>query len=252
MMRFSIRAQGRSQVRFQILRSVALSSALLLGGCMIPPSDDAARIGPFFAPSNYTGGPQLPATLRRVVLLPIAGGTVAPAESVAALDPVFTAQLQRQNRFEIVTLTRAECLQRFQAEEFPSAGALPATLLNRLQREFGADGVMFIDLTVFKPYRPLAIGVRAKLATVEDPARLVWTFDDVYSAAEAPVANSARAHFLESDGGRIPADLTPSVLQSPGRFATYVASSVFSTLPPVFSAVPTNDAKPAPEVATPR
>jgi len=252
MMRFCLRAREGSDACSWAACRLLLLGALFLAGCMIPPSDDPARIGPFFAPSNYTGDPQLPATLRRVVLLPIAGGTVAPAESVAALDAVFTAQLQRQNRFEIVTLTRAECLQRFQAEEFPSVGALPATLLKRLQREFGADGVMFIDITVFKPYRPLALGVRAKLATIEDPTRLVWTFDNVYSAAEAPVANSARAHFLESDGGRIPADLTPSVLQSPGRFATYVASSVFSTLPPVFSVVPTNDAKQAPEVATPR
>jgi hypothetical protein len=107
--------------------------------------------------------------------------------------------------------------------------------MNRLRQEFGADAVMFIDLTVFKPYRPLSLGVRAKLATVDGDVRLIWTFDNVYSAATPSVANSARAHFLESDGGRIPADLTPSVLQSPGRFASYVAASAFSTLPPVYS-----------------
>jgi hypothetical protein len=121
-------------------------------------------------------------------------------------------------------------------------------LLTRLQREFAADAVMFIDLTVFKPYRPLALGVRAKLATIEENVRLIWTFDNVYAAADPAVANSARAHFIDSDGGRIPADLTPSVLQSPTRFASYVAASMFSTLPPVS----TIRVKDTPEVARPR
>src|SRR5688572_7588591 len=237
MIRSSSRRQGCSDARHWVARTILVFGAMLFTGCVVPPSNDAARVGPFFTPRNYTGDSQLPATLRRVVLLPIVGGSVAPEESVAALDSVFIAQLQRQNRFEIVTLTRADCLQRFQAEEFSSVGSLPATLLSRLQREFGADAVMFVDLTVFKPYRPLALGVRAKLATVEDPVRLIWTFDNVYSAADAPVANSARAHFRESDGGRIPADLTPSVLQSPGRFASYVAADMFSTLPAVFGSV---------------
>jgi hypothetical protein len=230
-------------IRRGVAVTIVMLACGLFAGCVVPPVNDAARIGPFYSPRNFTGDPHLPATIRRVVLLPIAGGSVAPAESVTALDAVFTAELQRQNRFEIVTLTRADCLQRFQVEEFSSVGSLPATLMSRLQREFAADAVLFVDLTVFKPYRPLALGVRAKLATIEDPVRLVWTFDNVYAAADAAVANSARAHFLDSDGGRIPADLTPSVLQSPTRFASYVAASMFSTLPPVVTPSPVVDAK---------
>jgi hypothetical protein len=57
------------------------------------------------------------------------------------------------------------------------------------------------------------------------------------------VANSARAHFIESDRGGVPADLTPSVLQSPSRFATYVASDMFSTLPAIFAAEPAKNVK---------
>lgn len=240
---FGFRRYADAEFCRALSRWFAAAALGLLTSCVAPPANDGVRMGPFFQPTNFTGERQLPATVRRVVLLPIAGGSVAPAESAAALDPVFIAELQRKNRFEVVTLTRADCLQRFQAEEFPSVGPLPASLMNRLQQEFGADAVMFVDLTVFKPYRPLSIGVRAKLATIEDNVRLIWTFDNVYSAATPSVANAARAHFLESDGGRIPADLTPSVLQSPGRFASYVAASAFSTLPPVYSSVPEVDAK---------
>ena len=231
---------------------VAVVAVGLLSSCMVPPVNDTARVGPFFTATNHTGDAQIPANVRRVVLLPIASGTVAPAESVAALDAVFLRELQRKNRFEIVTLTRSDCLQRFQAEEFTSVSALPADMLKRLQREFAADAVLFIDLTVFRAYRPLALGIRSKLATLGEDVHLVWTFDNVYSASDAAVANSARAHFVDSDRGGVPADMTPSVLQSPSRFASYVAADMFGTLPPVYSAAPKINSKDAPEVAVPR
>jgi hypothetical protein len=227
---------ARGQV---VVMALLVSVCGLFSACLAPPVDDPARTGPFYRPTNFRGERELPQTVRRVVLLPIAGGSIATGESTSALDAVFTTELQRKNRFEVVTLTRADCLRRFQAEEFSSVGLLPANLMARLRREFDADAVLLIDLTVFKPYRPLAIGVRAKLATIGETTQLLWSFDNVYSAADGPVANSARAHFLESDRGGIPADLTPSVLQSPTRFGSYVAADMFATLPPVYVSKPT-------------
>jgi hypothetical protein len=223
--------------------ALALLSLAVFGGCMHPALIDGARTGPFYSPPNHAGDAQLPADLRRVVLLPIAGGSVATPESVAALDPVFLAELQKQNRFEIVPLTREECLRHFRAEEFLSTAALPHDFMTRLRQDHAADAVMFVDLTVFKPYRPLAIGVRAKLATLGGDVRLLWTFDNVFAASEPAVANSARHHFLDSDRGGIPADPTQGVLQSPTRFASYVAAAAFATLPPVYTPPPPPPAK---------
>jgi hypothetical protein len=210
---------------------------------MTPAIDDPARVGPYFTPTNLAGETQLPANIRRVVLLPAAAGTVAEPESVVALDAVLVAELQKQNRFEVVTLSRGECRQRFHVDEFSSTGALPHDFMAILRRDYAADAVLFVDVTVFKPYRPLALGLRAKLATVEDGVRLLWTFDNVFSATDEAVANAARHHFLESDRHGVPADFTQGVLQSPSRFSTYVASAMFQTLPPVYSApnpVPTS------------
>lgn len=228
---------SRFPARFTPLRLCLAAAALVLAaaGCMNPAINDSARVGPFYHPANHTGDAQLPATLHRVVVLPIAGGAVASAESVAALDPVFAAELQKQNRFEVVALTREDCLRRFRLPEIPSTAALPADFLARLRREYGADGVLFTDLTVFKPYRPLALGVRAKLATTGDDVRLVWTFDNLFSADDETVANSARHHFLGTDRQGVPTDVTRAVLQSPSRFASYVAAEMFATLPPVYA-----------------
>ena len=217
----------------------AFGAALLaLAGCMHPPAHDSARTGPFHAAVNHAAEPHLPANLRRVVLLPLAGGSAADAESAAALSAVFAAELQKQNRFEVVTLTRDDMLRRFRRPEVLSTAALPHDLVAKLRRDLAVDGVMFVDLTVYKPYRPMMIGVRAKLATAGEDVRLLWAFDNVFSAADPTVANSARHHFINSDRGGVPADLTPGVMHSPSKFAEFVAAQAFSTLPPVYVPAP--------------
>ncbi len=223
-------------------------AALALAGCMTPSIDDPARTGPYFTPTNHAGEPQLPANFRRVVFLPLAGGTAASVDSTAALDPVFLAELQKQNRFEIVRLTREDCARMFHTEELSSTAALPADFVEVLRQHYAADGVLFIDVTVYKPYRPIALGVRAKLATL-DGVRLVWTFDNLFSIADPAVSNSARHHFLDSDRRGLPGDSTQAVLESPARFASYVAAEMFATLPPVYRAAP---APAAAQVANPR
>lgn len=204
--------------------------ALLSIGCVQPGHFDSARKGPFYQPANYLGEPSL-GGIRRVVVLPLWGGDVATEETVADLDPTILTALQHQRRFEVVSLSREDALRKFRTTSFSSAAALPHDLMAYLASEYAAEAVLFIDLTVYKPYPPLAVGFRAKLATI-DGARLVWTFDDLFSADDARVANGARNHFLDLDR-RIPADMTHGVLQSPSRFATYATTAMFATLPPV-------------------
>lgn len=209
--------------------AAALAAAAWTAGCMHPGPYDEARVGPFFVPSNVegeatTGG------LRRVVVLPIWAAHPVSTESAAGFDEVFLNALQRERRFEVVALTREDCLRRFRREALPSSGALPTNLLGALKAEFAADGVMFLDLTVYSAYKPIAIGLRAKLASI-DGARLVWAFDNVFATDEPAVANAARRHFLDRDKA-VPLDLTPAALQSPSRFAAYVAAATFATLPP--------------------
>jgi len=214
-------------------RLLPLAALALVAGCTHPSLLDPARQGPFFAPTNVVGAPTL-GGIRRVVLLPVCGGTLAPEEAVAAFDPIFAAALQRTNRFEVVTLSRETCREKFHAPEFSSAAALPHNFLAELRREFAADAVLFVDLTAFNAYRPLALGLRAKLAVLDPAAgaQLLWSFDNLFSAADSAVANAARHHYLDADRG-VPADLSVAALLSPSRFAGYAASAMFSTLPPV-------------------
>lgn len=216
--------------RFGLVAGLAL-----LAGCMTPPYDDPARQGPFFYPSNHVGEAALPGNIRRIVLLPISGGEIAPASSTTSFDPVMVTALQQQNRFEVVAISRDACRRMFGVDEISSVSALPPNFMAEIAHEYAADAVMFIDVTVFRPYRPLAIGLRAKLATIRD-VRLVWTFDNVFSASDPTVANSARHYLLQTSRRDVPTDMSPAVLQSPSNFAAYAADAMFSTLPPVANA----------------
>jgi hypothetical protein len=205
-----------------------LAALSLAAGCMHPPRTDSARIGPFFSPGNVASEANL-GGIRRVVVLPLASRPDLPKESIAALDEVFVAALVAEKRFEVVTLSREECRRRFGVESLLSTDALPHDLMATLQREFEAEGVLFVDMTTYHAYKPISMGLRAKLARAED-ARLVWSFDNLFSAEDPLLQNSARRHFLDRDRS-IPADLTVGVLLSPRQFATYAAAAMFGTLP---------------------
>lgn len=213
-----------------LLRCLAIASVAFVSACSSLPSGNPAGRGPFFTPTNFSGVPVLPAAIHRVVLMPASGGSVVAPEVAESFDAVFATALLAEKRFETVTLTRDECRRRFGAEEFSSTAALPHDFMQKLRRDFAADAVIFVDLTSLQAYRPLALGVRAKLATLEDVS-LLWNFDHVFSAADPAVANSARRYFLKGDTAGTPLDLSPSALQSPSRFCEYVAATMFSTLP---------------------
>lgn len=210
---------------------LALSAVGLVASCQTVPPYDAAYQGPFFQPHNFAGEKRLPADVRRVILLPISTVALVRSETAASLDAVLSSSLQRQQRFEVIALDREECRAWLGREAFSSTAALPHGLFDKLVQRYAADAVLFVDLTVYEPYRPQSVGLRAKLATLQE-VRLLWTFDEVISATDPAVANSARRHALTEDRGLVPVDLSPAALQSPGRFAAFAADTMFATLPP--------------------
>jgi hypothetical protein len=208
-------------------------AAFALAGCSTvhPGIADPARTGPFFAPHNYVGAARMPASVRRVVLLPVHGGAFATAEMSESLDPVFASALEKQLRFEVVTLSRDECEKSFGVPDISSASALPHDFLQIVGEKCGAQAVLFVDITAYRAYRPLTLGIRAKLASVADRS-LIWTFDDLFSTTAPAVVNSVRRFYSPDEFGAVPFDLSPDALSSPGRFAGYVSDAVFKTLPP--------------------
>lgn len=217
-----------------MIRPTVLSLALIaVTGCnTVPGLVDRAggEQGAHFTPVNFRGETRLPAEVQRVAVLPVDGGAIAGEESAAAMDAVLLTALQRQMRFEVVVVSREECHRLFGASAFSSVAALPHGFLEKIASNYAVDAVLFTDLTVYKAYRPLALGFRAKLATVRD-VRLVWAFDEVFSADSQPMRNSVRSFYRRGDHPA-PSDPVPAVLQSPVRFGAVAADLMFRTLPP--------------------
>ena len=208
-----------------------LAALAALAGCSTPASHPgAAGSAAAFQPQNFVGERVLPRSVRRVLLLPVHGGMYAPSEVCEYLDPIFASALEHEMRFEVVVLTREECAKSFGTPDLASTDLLPRDFLQKLGAEYAAQAVMFVDITAFDAYRPLSIGIRAKLATVSD-RRLIWSFDEVYSTLDPRVAASLRRFYLKngSPGGSI--DLSADALVSPRRFAAYAAATTFDTLP---------------------
>ncbi len=194
------------------------------------PLIDPVVLGPFFTPKNFSGVPRLPAKLQRVVLLPVAGVPGAPVEALASFDRVVLAELEHQARFEVVVADPAALMRLFGRPRLLSSEVLPADFLSVLGREFGADGVMFVDITSYSPYQPLVLGFRAKLAATN--GAILWAFDTLFSTGDPTVANAARRHDRKRQPSSEPGDTSFTVLRSPMRFADYAADAAFATLPP--------------------
>jgi hypothetical protein len=205
---------------------ILLLAILVSPGCQSNVLQDEL---PPYVPRNFIRVAQLPAEVRRVLLLPVAGGADMSPEMLRELDAVLLAALQRRNRFEVVALPREECHRRFGRGAFNSSGLLPSGFVTMLGASHAADALLFIDLTVLRTHRPLQLGLRAKLVPA-GPAEteMWWCFDEVISTDDPRVAASVRRRFQQP---REPVDLSPVALQSPVRFATYVADTMFATLP---------------------
>lgn len=210
---------------------LAGACALLATGCASRPRVEIAwKDGPFFTPTNFVGSAEMPADVRRVAVLPAAGLDGYTVESTVGLVDAMRAALGRSARFEAVTIPAERWATISGGRPAGPGEAFSPEWFDTLAREFGVDAVLLTEVTEFRAYAPLALGVRCKLARLGGDHGVVWSFDTVFDARNPAVANSVRQHAARTGLGA-PTDSGPLGLQSPRRFAAYVFEAVFATLP---------------------
>ena len=167
--------------------------------------------------------------MRRVAMLPLSGGQVTP-EALRDISAAFHAELSKKALFEVVPISGSELEAMCGQRQLSSVAPLPAQVLESLREKYGAEGVLFTDITHLHAYRPIAIGVRAKLVDAGSGA-ISWASDCVYDSGHPAVAENARQFQRQhSDPHRSIPDDGGSVLLSPSRFAKFVANSTFNSL----------------------
>lgn len=205
-------------------------SAALLTGCSDLDKKPLYPEGPGFKPTNvYQPYPAL--GIRRVALLPAYDGR-ADDNRQRDLDSNFSTALSATGRFEVTAVSRNELISICGRNQVNSTEGLPPRLLPVLRAEYGAEAVMFVDITRDEPFKPLALGVRAKLVDTRGGQPILWSCDTVFNSGDPAVANSAKRFQLNEGRQEFPVDQDgSSVLLSPSRFSRYAAGAVFATLP---------------------
>lgn len=206
---------------------------LLLTGCTSPRLERELKdipLGRSYEPQNVFAQQYLLPTVGKVAVLPIYTGSVALSVSETT-EAAFFQSLRQFNRFELVMVPRQVIYEQTGRDAVSVFEPLPADLLDFLVREYAVDAVLQSDLTVFRPYKPMQMGVRAQLFVIVDQ-EIIWSCDELFDAGEKSVVTAARRyaeHYLEQP---YPLQSSFSVFMTPQRFAGYVGHALFATLPP--------------------
>ena len=206
-----------------------LSSILILSSCRKFKEEEVVAKAEPFKPTNIYPVERLPLHFTRVVLLPCFHPD-SDSTILKFCDQVFYQELAQERIFEIIQLSTNDLQDLFGYKRLSSTGRLPANFLKRIEDQTGANGVLFVDLDSYKPFRPMSLGVRSKLVDLKT-GEFMWAIDETFDAGHASVVVGA-SQFQEVAQVRALSDRTNgSVLHSPRNFTKYVASTIFSTLP---------------------
>lgn len=184
---------------------------------------------PSYNPSNvFALSDEIQQNINRVALLPIYNNYYA-RNILEPLDRSFNMELGQMQLFEVVTVSENDLKELFGASQFDSTQRLPHDFFSKIKAYYNADAVMFVDLTSYKPYKPMVMGIRAKLVSTEN-VTILWSFESIYDAGDTRVAMGARRYQRQFDTQSYPLNSPVSVLQSPRKFSKYVAYTTFRTL----------------------
>jgi hypothetical protein len=203
------------------------------------------------AANVFSASPELPPTLKRVLVLPLTceGSEMNLSDGCQMLDPVLRASLIKTGEFEVVAAD-PETLRRCTGKmSWMGTEVLPADFFTGLKNIYGCDAVLFCQLTQFRPSPPLAVGWRLKLVDVET-GKIIWAADGIFDAGKLAVAKDAEAFerreqprnkviyevysFLAwciNVPTRSALDDQWSILHSPSYFAEYSAQKLLDTMP---------------------
>lgn len=207
---------------------ILLSFTLLLGGCSQRNRHElkTATIPPFEPSNRYLmSETALPA---RIAMLPL----YSELEETAALkqlDTVFRQELDKMMLFEVISISREELYQLCGKRHLSPKYAIPDGLFERLHQKYATTGILFTDITHHRVHPPLALGVRAKLYSLEAGA-LVWAFDTTFDASEPQVQSASKQYMSTLRRVHFPLVFSEAFYQSPSLFGHYVARAVYSTL----------------------
>lgn len=182
-----------------------------------------------YIPNNLYPIERLPTYFNRVAVLPNFHND--PASPVLKFsDDIFLKELSKVGIFETVQVPLRFCKKNFGKERISSTESLPENFLQVINDEYGANGVLFVDIHSFNSYRPMSLGIRSKLVDLKS-GEYMWAIDESIDAGDASVMVSANLYQRSKHVQALSKETRSSILQSPRLFTKFAAHAVFQTLP---------------------
>lgn len=167
----------------------------------------------------------------RVAMLPIYT-RIPTGGATNDLDEIFRAELSKALPLEVIHVSRTDMLAAIGEDQIASTAIIPQKLIQFLQQKYAVQGVIFTDMPVYRPYRPVNIGIRCKLVKIPS-MEIMWAADGILDSAEPGIAASAVEYARGNLKG--PGKGAPElILQSPRRYAAFVAYGLYRTMPGVY------------------
>jgi hypothetical protein len=202
-------------------------------GCKTTPITDQV-LGPSYEPKNaYQAAGRFPADIRRVAILPLSVPNAdAQIESGRdTLQPLLYSEIDKQQLFQSVIVTPEQLQQLTGKPAWSAADKLPPKLFEQLKDTYGCDGVLFCQLSHYRPYQPMIVGWNFTLVgTLESPTPW-WSVDEVFDGSDPQIYNAARRYYQNHIQQPGPLADSRAITHSPRRFAQYTLHAALSTLP---------------------
>lgn len=183
---------------------------------------------PATEPTNFYIEPSDVAPIRRIALMPVYSPDTNH-QTQAILDQAFFNKLSETQLFEVVMITREDLARRFSARAFNSAAPITDTLFNYIEEATYADAVVFFDVTSYRPYKPVKLGIRSKMLRLED-RKIIWAIDQSFDTGDQRVAEEALDYQSEIRANPTPTHQPDRILISPSVFIYFAAERSVQTL----------------------
>lgn len=164
--------------------------------------------------------------IRRVLLLPFEYNV----DREAVIDEVteaFSVELRKIGSFEVIVPTGNKATI-IPEHDVWSKGSVNVNTLVALRKKYDADAIIFGNITHYRPYEPLLLGVKVGMIST-DTGSVVWSADGVFDSNENEVAELVKQYF-ESTHQKSALYGWKLILLSMRRYSQFVANQITETL----------------------
>ncbi|OQZ04909.1 MAG: hypothetical protein B6D34_01370 [Candidatus Brocadia sp. UTAMX1] len=204
------------------LSNIFIGCILVATGCSSVPQHYSSGL-------NYGKTEEFKKTpIHRVLVLPFEYD-VGREAIIDEVTEAFAVELRKLGSFEVIFPTENRVALTFD-QKIWNSGTIDLDTVLTLRRRYDADAIIFGNITHYRPYEPILLGVKVGMISTET-GLVIWSADGVFDSNENEVAELVKEYF-ESTHQKNALYGWKLILLSMRRYSQFVASQITKTLQP--------------------